>query len=330
MGIPHPWRRMNRAAQSARRYGQLTRIAAKHGLPGFAARGRDADLSQLSRRLRPALEEAGPIFVKLGQVLSTRTDMLPEPVTTGLASLQDQVPPVPWPEIRGVAEAELGHNLGQIFSHVEPQPLASASLAQAHAAYRTDGSSVILKVQRPGIDEMVNRDLDTIRRLARRLESRARWARAYHVGDLGRGFADAMAEELDFRTEARNIADIAAATPADRAVLIPAVHTDISSRRLLVMNRFDGVSIRDADPLMDKLGADRPALARDLLRTLLDQILLQGTFPCRPSPGQCAVPEIRSASADRLRLRGAARHAPAGRPAAVAGRGGAFGPRRAL
>lgn len=284
MGIPHPWRALDRAAHSARRYGQLTRIAARQGLTGYAS-GRDADLSQLARRLRPALEEAGPIFVKLGQVLSTRTDLLPEPVTTELTSLQDQVPPVPWPQIRAVAEEELGRDLGQVFSHVDPEPLASASLAQAHGAYRTDGSAVILKIQRPGIDEMVRRDLDTICRLARRLESRATWARAYHVGDLGRGFADAMAEELDFRTEARNISDIAAASPADGAVLIPTVHTDISSRRLLVMNRFDGVSVRDAGPLMDKLGTARPTLARDLLRTLLDQILIQGTFHADPHPG---------------------------------------------
>lgn len=285
MGIPHPWRALSRTAHSARRYGELTRIAAKHGLAGSAVRGRDADLGQLARQLRPALEEAGPIFVKLGQVLSTRTDLLPEPVTTELASLQDQVPPAPWPHIRAVMEEELGRDPDRVFSHVDPEPLASASLAQAHVAYRTDGSAVILKVQRPGTGELVSRDLDMIRRVARRLESRTEWGRAYRLGDLARGFADAVAEELDFRSEARNIADIAAAAPPDAAVLIPAVHADISSRRLLVMNRFDGTSVRDAGPLMERLGADRRALARELLHTVLDQILLQGTFHADPHPG---------------------------------------------
>lgn len=285
MGIPHPWRVLGRAPQSARRYGQLTRIAARHGLTGFAVRGRDADLIALARQLRPALEEAGPIFVKLGQVLSTRTDLLPEPVTTELASLQDQVPPAPWPQIRAVLEEELGGDLRDTFSYVDPEPLASASLAQAHAARRTGGPAVILKIQRPGIDGMVTRDLDMIRRLVRRLESRAEWARAYHVADLGRGFADAIAEEIDFRIEARNMAEIAAAAPAGAAVLIPAVHADLSGRRLLVMNRLDGVRIRDAGPLIDKAGADRPALARELLRTLLNQMLLQGTFHADPHPG---------------------------------------------
>ena len=285
MDIPHPWRALGRTVQSARRYGELTRIAARHGLAGSVARGRDADLSQLARQLRPALEEAGPIFVKLGQVLSTRTDLLPEPVTTELASLQDRVPPAPWPHIRAVLEEELGRDPDEVFSHVDPRPLASASLAQAHAAYRADGSAVILKVQRPGTDETVSRDLEMIRRLAHRLESRAEWARSYRLGDLGRGFADAVAEELDFRCEARNIADIAAAAPPDPAVLIPAVHTDISSRRLLVMNRFDGESVRDAGPLMEKLGTGERALAHELLRAVLDQILLQGTFHADPHPG---------------------------------------------
>jgi ubiquinone biosynthesis protein len=285
MGIPHPWRTLSRTAQSAGRYAELTRIAARHGLAGTVARGRDADLGQLARQLRPALEEAGPIFVKLGQVLSTRTDLLPEPVTTELASLQDQVPPEPWPHIRAVLAEELGRDPDQVFSHIDQKPLASASLAQAHAACRTDGSAVILKVQRPGADELVSRDLEMIRRLARRLESRAEWARAYRLADLGRGFADAVAEELDFRCEARNIADIAAAAPQGAAVLIPVVHTDISSRRLLVMNQFDGVSVREAGPLMDRLGADRRGLARELLHTVLDQVLLQGAFHADPHPG---------------------------------------------
>ena len=286
-GMPHPWRALRRMAQNTRRSAQLTKIAARHGLASPAV-GR-ADPGQLARRLRPALEEAGPIFVKLGQVLSTRTDLLPLPVTTELAKLQDQVPPAPWPQIQALLSEELGGDPGEVFKSVDPEPLASASLAQAHAAWRSDGTAVILKVQRPGIDEQVSRDLEMIRRLTRRAESQAELARAWHVGELGRGFADALAEELDFRVEARNIAVIAAAAPPDAAVLIPAVHTDISSRRLLVLERFDGVSVRDAGPELDKLGADRPALARGLLRDLLRQILLQGTFHADPHPGNVLV-----------------------------------------
>ena len=191
-GMPHPWRALRRMAQNTRRSAQLTKIAARHGLASPAV-GR-ADPGQLARRLRPALEEAGPIFVKLGQVLSTRTDLLPLPVTTELAKLQDQVPPAPWPQIQALLSEELGGDPGEVFKSVDPEPLASASLAQAHAARRSDGTAVILKVQRPGIDEQVSRDLEMIRRLTRRAESQAELARAWHVGELGRGFADALAD----------------------------------------------------------------------------------------------------------------------------------------
>src|SRR5262249_37886759 len=117
----------------------------------------------------------------------------------------------------------------------------------------------------------------------------AEWARDYHVAELGGGFADAMNEELDFGAEARNIAAIAAAAPASPTIRIPAVHTDISSRRLLVLERLDGPSIRDAGPLLDELGADRKALARELLGYLLTQILITGIFHADPHPGNVLV-----------------------------------------
>src|SRR6516162_1483020 len=289
-GLPHPWRALRTMAHSTRRYAQLARIAARHGLGGFLG-GRRAEPGApgpLARRLRLALEQAGPIFVKLGQVASTRTDLLPAPVTSELAGLQDHVAPVPWPLIQAVIEEELGATIGEVLEDVDPEPLASASLAQAHAA-RRGGHPVILKVQRPETDELVTRDLAMIRRLTRRLEARVAWARAYHVAELGRGFADALAEELDFRAEARNIAAIAAATPADTTVLVPTAHADISSRRLLVLDRFDGISLRDAGSRLDELGADRHALARELLSCLLNQILIQGTFHADPHPGNILV-----------------------------------------
>ena len=290
-GLWRPLRALRWAAQSTRRYGQLARIAARHGLAGSFSGGtaEPGAPGQLGRRVRLALEQAGPIFVKLGQVASTRTDLFPAPVTAELAKLQDHVSPVPWRQIQALLEQELGASLSEIFESVDHEPLASASLAQAHAARRCGGQRVILKVQRPDIGELVTRDLEMIRRLTRRLESRAAWARTYHVAELGRGFTDAVAEELDFQVEARNIAAITAGGPARASVLIPGVHADISSRRLLVLDRFDGPSIRDAGPLLDTLGADRHALARELLNCLLDQVLIQGTFHADPHPGNVLV-----------------------------------------
>ena len=282
-GLPHPMRAVRRAAQNARRYAQLTRIVARYRLTEIGKARADTGL--LGHRLRLAMEDAGPIFVKLGQVLSTRSDLLPEAVTTELASLQDRVPPEPWPAVERELEAELGRDPHTVLAEVEHAPLASASLAQVYAAMLADGSPVVLKVQRPGISEPVMRDLEMVRRLTRRMEARAEWARSYHLADLGRGFADGLTEELDFRVEARNIAAIAAAAPAGAPVKIPAVHTDLSSRRLLVLERLDGVSVRDAGREMDRLGTDRTALARQFLGYMLRQILVEGTFHADPHPG---------------------------------------------
>src|SRR5262249_23263469 len=210
--------------------------------------------------------------------------------TSELARLQDRVPPAPWRQIQAVVEQELGTGIGEVFNSVDREPVATASLAQAHAARRRDGQPVILKVQRPGVGEQVTQDLEMIRRLTRRLESRAEWARDYHVAELGSGFADAMNEELDFGADARDTAARPAAPPpAIATTRIPAVHTDISSRRLLVLERLDGPSIRDAGPLLDELGTDRNALARELLGYLLNQILITGIFHADPHPGNVLV-----------------------------------------
>ncbi len=286
-GLPQPWRALRLTGQRIRRYSQLARIAGRHGLAGFfGSRPTEPGApGQLAHRLRLALEEGGPIFVKLGQVLSTRTDVLPAAVTTELSRLQDRVSPAPWPMVQALLEEELRAGVSDVFDEIDRQPVAAASLAQAYRARRPGGAPVILKVQRPGISELVARDLDMIRHLTRRLDARSEWARTHHVADLGRGFADALAEELDFRIEARNIAAVAATAPADKAVRIPTVHADISSRRLLVLDRFDGVSVRDAGPRLEELGADRHALARELLSCLLRQILVQGTFHADPHPG---------------------------------------------
>lgn len=283
-GAAHPLRALRRTARSIRRYAELSRIVARHGLWRIAG-GARADPVQLGRSLRRALEEAGPLFVKFGQMLSTRSDLLPEAVTAELAQLQDRVPPTPWSEVRAVLEAELGQDPAEVFQEVDPEAIASASLAQVHGATLLDGTSVVLKVQRPGIVEPVVRDLDMIRRLGHRLEARTDWARSLHVADLARGFADALGEELDFRVEARNIATVAAArSPHDR-VRIPSVYADLSSDRLLVMERFDGVSLRDAGPEIERLGVDRQRLGRVLLDSLLRQILVHGTFHADPHPG---------------------------------------------
>ena len=184
----------------------------RHGLGPYlrGRRLRDADAAggraALALSLRRALEEGGVTFTKLGQLLSTRHDLLPEEFTAELARLQDRAEPAPWEQVEEVMAQSLGAPVGQVFAELARSPAAAASIAQVHKArLRCDagpGAEVAVKVQRPGIRATVEQDLDILQRLAARLEERARWARAVGAVGVARGFAAAMREELDFRVEA--------------------------------------------------------------------------------------------------------------------------------
>ncbi|MBP2477428.1 ubiquinone biosynthesis protein [Crossiella equi] len=287
--IPGPleWLRgLRRRFGRARRYSQISRIAFRHGLSPYLRGRRPAGQgrSKLARSLWLALEDGGVTFVKFGQVLSTRRDILPEEFVVELSRLQHQVAPAEWAEVESVLREELGAPPEEVFAEFDREPLAAASIAQVHRAVLGSGEQVVVKVQRPGIRRVVDRDLDILDRLARTLELRTRWGRALGVVELARGFAEALREELDFRVEARNMASVEAAAAArggDPGVRLPVLHERLSTARVLVMERLDGV------PLSGKLpvGTDRAELARSLLRCLLQQVMVDGVFHADPHPG---------------------------------------------
>jgi len=293
VSIPHPIRALRARLARTRRYFEVTRIAAQHGLaPYLGFGGRDAELvgrQRLGRNLRLALEDGGGMFVKLGQAMSTRADMLPPEVIAELSGLQDGVAPALPAEIEALLVEELGAPPSEVFAEFEAAPLAAASIAQAHRARLRSGEQVVVKVQRPGIRALVERDLDIMLRLARTLEARTSWAAEYRVVRLAQGFANSLLEELDFRVEARNIAAVAQSIDLDGQVVLPVVHAGLSTARVLVLGWMDGPSVRDASPLLDRLGADRRELARELLRCLLDQIMRGGAFHADPHPGNVLV-----------------------------------------
>jgi ubiquinone biosynthesis protein len=293
--LPGPvelWRGGRARAARARRYGQVLRIALRHGLGRFL-RGRwhpgassPAARRELARSLRRALDEGGVTFVKLGQQLSTRRDLVPAEFADELAGLQDRAAPVAWADVRDVLAGELGRPVEDVFAAVDPEPLAAASVAQVHAARLPDGTEVVVKVQRPGVAAVVERDLDILLHLARTLEVRTRWGRSLGVVPLAAGFATALREELDFTVERDNLRGMAAAVADAPAIRVPAPHPELSSGRVLVMERMDGVPLGAAGPaLAGRDPAERTRLATALLETVFDQVLEQGLVHVDLHPG---------------------------------------------
>ena len=283
--IPHPWRALHLRLSRTRRYVTVSRIAARHGLSAYLSGRRPAqtETRPLARNVRQALEEAGGMFVKLGQVLSTRADLLPPDVIAELSGLQDHVAPAIAGAVQEMLAEELGAPADEYFKSFDPQPIAAASIAQAHRAQLATGEQVVVKVQRPGVRAVVERDLDILLRLAQTLHARAPWARDFGVLDMADGFATALREELDFRIEARNIAAVAAGGLGE--IRIPAVYS--ATTRVLVLEWLDGVNVRDAGARLSE--CDRLALARGLLSTLLGQVMIDGTFHADPHPGNVLV-----------------------------------------
>jgi ubiquinone biosynthesis protein len=294
-GPAHPLRAIRRRCSRIGRYAQVVGLAARYGLAAHARRrGRRRGepirvAGNPGMDLAAALQQAGGTFVKLGQALSTRPDLVPPHLLARLAMLQDQVVEVPAEEVIALLTGELGGPPQRTFAYFDPTPLAAASMAQVHRARLPSGAQVAVKALRPGIEELVSRDLDIMARLARSLHEQTRWARQVGILDLVRGFADNLVQKLDFRIEAHNTITIADQLGPASAVRIPGVYAELTTRRLLVTEFIDGTSLQRAGPLLDRLGADRTGLARMLLACMLQQILGGGVFHADPHPGNVLI-----------------------------------------
>jgi len=273
----------------------LWRLKVRHPLVGRLPRLRVIrEVEALSRpeRLRLAFEELGPTFIKLGQLLSLRPDLLPSEYTAELTKLQDEAPPVPFPQIEERIEEELGRPLEELFREFEEEPLAAASLAQVHRAVLKDkdGSEVAVKVLRPGIHEIIRADLIILEDLAQFISRHLPESRPYDPPGTAREFAKTLRRELDLIREGRNIELFRRNFADDPTVYIPKVFWDYTTAGVLTMERIVGIKITDLEGL-ERAGLDRRMVALNGVNAILKQIFEHGLFHADPHPGNILVLE---------------------------------------
>lgn len=299
------------------RYRRITRFAARYlveawwyklflprlGLAGIGARNRSRRMRRIAQRFHVLAVDLGGLMIKVGQFLSSRLDVLPPEVTKELEGLQDEVPPVAFDRIRGLAESELGRPLEQSFAWVDPMPVAAASLGQAHRARLlpedaadTGFTEAVVKIQRPGIDAVVEVDLRALRKVGGWL-SRVKLVRdRVDMPQLVEEFAATSLEEIDYLHEAANAERFAVDVAADPRVAVPDVVWERTTRRVLTLQDVTAIKISDTDALR-AAGVDPTEVARAFAAVMFDQLFDRGYFHADPHPGNVFVTPISDAAA---------------------------------
>ena len=254
----------------------------------FVERSASRRWQRLARRFRALAVGLGGVLIKLGQFLSVRVDVLPREVTAELAGLQDEVPPETLRDIQSVIETEFGQPTAQVFPWFAPKPEAAASLAQVHRARLLTGEEVVVKIQRPGIEEIVETDLRAIRTATRWLKRYRPVGRRVNLGRLYDEFSQTTRHELDFVAEAENAERFAANFADDPLVRIPRVYAQTSTRRVLIMENVASIKITDFAAI-DKSGISRQEVARCLFDTYLKQVFFDNFVHADPHPGNLFV-----------------------------------------
>jgi len=268
-------------AEHHARTGLLARLRRKGAAPDPAVAGLDP-----SERLRRMLEELGPTFIKVGQILSTRQDIIPEWAIRELKKLQDQVKPMPFETVRAIVEEQLGGTIESRFGSFEREPLASASIGQVHAATLPDGQPVAVKVQRPGMEGRVNRDLSVLADLAEMAEGRLSFVRNLQLVRVVEELGQVLRDELSYTIEGRNAERARGTLKPDSGILVPKVFWDLTTAKVMTTERFDGVKLTQIEALTE---AQRKSAAPRLARFVLRQVLMDGFFHADPHPGNIFV-----------------------------------------
>ena len=293
-------------ARHLTRYRQLARLLWKYGRSDLVKQmgreklydmGSDDEPPQLAQdgrdlptELADDLEALGPTFVKLGQVLSSRPDILPKPYLEALARLQNQVKPFPYEEVEAIVQTELGVRISKAFSYFDPAPIAAASLGQVHAAALRDGRDVVVKVQRPNIVRQVAEDFEVLAQIAAFLDRHTEAGRRHRFAEILEEFRLTIHQELDYEREAQNLEAMAHNLRDFDRIIVPNPIRDYCTRRVLTMEYVSGVKINEVGPIA-RLEMNGCELAEQLFKAYLKQVLVDGLFHADPHPGNVFLTE---------------------------------------
>ena len=298
---------MIQAVQDLKRLREISAVVVRHGFGELWDRAKIWDVlgrreegqrpsreetrATTARRFRETRTELGPTFIKLGQILSSRPDILPPDFIAELSHLQDRAAPMPVTTVFQLIEKGLGRPAQQLFAWIDPEPMASASIAQVHRARLASGEDVVVKVQRPGIEEQIRSDTDLLFYLARFLEGVVEETGIYTPTGIVTEFRNAMLLELDFENEARNIEEFARNHEGRPYVVIPRLYRDLSSRTVITLQELKGVKLKRVLESGPSNGIDRKQLARNVLEASFQQLFRDGLFHGDPHPGNVMVME---------------------------------------
>lgn len=303
-----PFSRFKRRYKGIDRLRQIINILIKYGFDYFVEqsglitltakgekilKGKAAKIDQVPHpaRVRIALEELGPTFIKLGQTLSTRPDIIPRGYIKELEKLQDEVPPYSYDLVLQMVQKELGANISELFQSFDEKPFAAASLGQAHkAVLKENKAKVVVKVQRPDMEKIIETDLDILFQLAHLTERYISESRLYDPVGLAEEFAKTIRMELDYGTEGRNAEQFRKNFEEDKTVYIPKIYWDLSSKYILTMEYIEGIKINNLNEL-DKAGYNRKQIAKNGAKSFMKQMLIDGFFHADPHPGNMLVME---------------------------------------
>jgi len=294
--------------ESLKRYKDIVALFIKYGRSDLVKQSsletatpkRDLAIASVAapkaEELAADLEKLGPTFIKLGQLLSTRGDILPEPYLDALSRLQDQIEPFPYEEVEEIVSTELGVRISKAFAEFEREPTAAASLAQVHRAWMRDGRAVVVKVQRPGVRETIVQDLEALEEVADFLDAHTEVGKRYEFGNMLTNLRRSLIRELDFQREASNLLKLGSSLREFERIVVPDPVEDFTTARVLTMDYIPGKKVTDLSPLR-LLELDGEALSEELFRAYLKQILVDGFFHADPHPGNVFITDD-----DRLAL----------------------------